>query len=63
MCEHPTGSQYIFWEDVDVEGRILAWPDTQAAKLRELREMTLLAMAGSLGDQLMHYMRRHPKKH
>ena len=48
---------------MDVEGRILAWPDTQAAKLRELREMTLLAMAGSLGDQLMHYMRRHPRKH
>ena len=43
--------------------RILAWPDTQAAKLKELREMTPLAMAGSLGDQLMHYMRRHLKKH
>ena len=48
---------------MDVEGRILAWPDTQAAKLKELREMTPLAMAGSPGDQLMHYMRRHPKKH
>ena len=30
----------------------------QAAKLKELREMTPLAMAGSLGDQLMHYMHR-----
>ena len=29
----------------------------QAAKLKELREMTPLAMAGSLGDHLMHYMR------
>lgn len=43
---------------MDVVGRILAWPDTQAAKRKELREMTPLAMAGSLGDQLMHYMHR-----
>ena len=57
LCEHPMDSQYIFSEDVDVEGRIFAWPDTRAAKLKELHEMTPLAMASSLGDQLMHYMR------